>query len=170
MGLQDLDRLYPVYRHATDISRMHLFPFSFTLDTGSFETAIVFNEMNNSFRKPMPHENWESIKYPEVIIVPDMSCYDARIIIEFEEETGNRKSGSHMAKKGHGHDGDLPTKRDSRRNHFYECAGFKLFRVWESNFKKDMWKIALTEFLIDCYRKNLHDSMTVYSKKIKDIE
>lgn len=170
MGLQDFnERLYPVYRHVTDISKMHDLPFSFTADSGSFETAIIFNEMDNSSRKPLPGENWESIKHPEVIIVPDVCCYDAKIVLEFEEETGNRRTGAHLAKKGHGHEGDLSTKRDSRRNHFYECAGFKLYRIWESAFKKNMWKIPLTEFLFDVYRKNLNDSMKMY-QGIKDLE
>jgi hypothetical protein len=170
MGLQDYnDRLYPVYRHATDISKMHYLPFSFKVDSGNYETSIVFNLETGSCRKGNENETPDDVRYPEKMIVPDVCDYEHKIIVEFDEETGNRRTGAKYAKKAHGHEGDLPGKKDSRRNECYNRAEFHFHQVWESKFKKKLWTIPLTEFLFYCYRKSLNDSMTLY-EKIPNIE
>ena len=164
LGNQDYSRLYPIYRHATDISKIHDLKFHFDIDSGNHETSIVFNLETKSCRKRNEYEEWDDIRYPELMITPDVCDFEGRIIFEFEEETGNRKSGAHHARKGHGHEGDPDKKRDTRRNECYKNAGFTLHRIWESQFKKSIWQIPVTEFLINCYRKNLMDSMTFYEK------
>jgi len=156
MGNQDYHRLSPVYRFATEFCKIANIPFHFKVDSGNYETAIIFNEYTKSYRRPKENERWEDIKYPDVMICPDISCYDAKIVFEYEEETGNRRSGAKMAKKGHGHEGDDPTKKDSRRNEFYKSNGFKLLRIWESN---KLWRITVVEFIISCYRQKIIDSM-----------
>ena len=161
MGNQDLERLYPVYRACTDFSKLAELPFHFREDTGDYETAIEFKQ-GLSIHPPNA-KNWDTD--PD-IICPDILDFEHKIIIEFEEETGNRKSGAHYAKKGHGHSGDLDTKRDSRRNTFYEQYGFRVFRLWESDYKKQNWKVMLFEFLINCTKKPLDKSI----QRIPNIE
>ena len=166
MGHVDYQKLNPIYGMANSISKTLSLPFCFEVDSDTIHsrTTIIFNIENGSYRKPNPtKESISDIRYPEISIVPDICDYEHKIIIEYEEETGSRKSGAHYAKKGHGHEGDLDKKRDGRRNECYEKAGFKLLRLWESTFKKsEIWKIVVAEFLIDCWRKNLNDSMTPY--------
>ena len=170
LGKQDYHNLNPIYRFATDYCNISDLPFYFKTDSGNFETAIVFNVENGDYRKSHPFEKWDDVRYPLVMICPDICSFESKIIIEFEEETGNQKSGAHYAKKGHGHEGDDPTKKDDRRNECYKKAGFELLQIWESRFKRSsIWKIVLTEFLINCWRKNLNDSMTAW-KDIPDIE
>ncbi|MGI9567067.1 MAG: hypothetical protein ACR2LL_08665 [Nitrosopumilus sp.] len=162
MGEQDIERLYPVYRACTDFCKLAELPFRFKEDLGDFETAIGFTEDGDEFGNllltlyhPPYSKNWNKA---ETIICPDILDYQHKIIIEFEEETGPRKAGEKYARKGHGHEGDLDTKRDSRRNEFYQLAGFKVFRLWESTFKNENWKAKLFEFLIDCWNKSLEAS------------
>ena len=147
MGNQDLERLYPVYRACVDFSKLADLPYSFKEDSGNYETAIQFQE-GLSIHPPNA-KNWDT--NPD-IICPDILDFEHKIIIEFEEETGNRKSGAHYARKGHGHEGDLSTKRDTRRNEYYEQYAFRVFRLWETTYKNENWKIKLFEFLIGCWK------------------
>lgn len=164
MGQSDYHNLNPIYRFATEFSRLESLPFHFHIDSGHYETAIVFNTETNQYRRRNEQETWDDICYPEVMLVPDICDYDHKVIIEFEEETGNKKSGAKYAKKGHGHEGDMAGIRDERRNECYKQSGFKLLRIWESQFKKStIWKISLSEFLINCYRKTLNDSIKIYA-------
>ena len=159
MGEIDIHNIHPIYRYCVEYNRLAELPFTFTEDTGSFETVLAISE-SGKWRNYVEKDDRTHITF-----VPDIIDYKNKIIIEFEEETGNRKSGAHYARKGHGHQGDYSTKRDTRRNKYYKLAGFTVLRIWESQFKKStVWKIILTEFLIQCYRKNLMDSITVYEK------
>ena len=170
MGEKDYESLSKIYRFATDFCNLADLPFHFKVDSGRRETIIVFNLETGASRQPDPRENYDTLRYPEKDLVPDIADYSHKIIIEYEEETGNKRSGAKLARKGHGHEGDNDGKRDSRRNECYERADFKLLRIWESNFKKsNTWKIVVTEFLIDCWRKSLNDTMMVYSK-VRNIE
>lgn len=94
MGNQDLERLYPVYRACVDFSKLADLPYSFKEDSGNYETAIQFQEGLSI--QPPNAKNWDT--NPD-IICPDILDFENKIIIEFEEETGNRKSGAHYAKK-----------------------------------------------------------------------
>ena len=155
MGNQDIHRLHPIYRAATDFCRLAELPFSFKVDSGNYETGIVFNIETKSYRKPEPHETWDNVKYPETMVCGDVTSYDHKIIIEIEEETGPRRTGAKLALKGHGHEGDPDTKKDSRRNEYYKMAGFRVLRIWESHCKHAVtWKLNLFEFLINCSRES----------------
>lgn len=163
MGEQDIENLHPIYRYAVDFCKLSNLPFSFKEDLGDFETAIQFKE--EYFAHPPWSEDWES--NPEIVVPDVLVLYqDTPVaVIEFEEETGNKRPGAKLAKKGHGHQGDYDTKRDTRRNEHYSTSNIPLLRIWESNFKKTtLWKISLTEFLISLWRKTLTDSLTIYSK------
>ena len=153
MGNQDLERLHPVYRACVDFGKLAGLPFEFKEDSGNFETAIEFLEPLGTTdiemlgHHPPISSDWKG--HPN-IICPDILDYKNRIIIEFEEETGNRKPGARYAKKGHGHEGDYSTRRDTRRNEYYKLAGFRVFSLWESVYKNENWKKKLFAFLLDC--------------------
>lgn len=152
MGIKDLERIHPVYRSCIDFCEVIELPYKFKEDLGTYETAIEFVEFafeEYAHYHPPISENWET--NPE-INCPDILDYDHKIIIEFEEETGPRKNGAHLAKKGHGHEGDLDNIRDSKRNLHYK--DFRVFRLWQSVYEKEQWKIKLFEFLLSCYKKD----------------
>ena len=136
-----------MYRACVDFSKLADLPYSFKEDSGNYETAIQFKEEH--FSHPPWSEDWDT--NPE-ILCPDILEWKNKIIIEFEEETGNRKSGARYARKGHGHEGDLSTKRDTRRNEYYKLAEFRVFQLWESTYKNENWKVKLFEFLINCWK------------------
>jgi len=149
MGVVDIVILHEIYKKLLELEKEHNWGFNFKTDDGNFETAIIFNEETKSSRRPGPGETWNDIKYPETLICPDISDYDHKILFEYEEETGNRRSGAYLAKKGHGHMGDLPTKRDSSRNQHYRNSKFRFCRIWELEFKNMDDK--LFHFLADCF-------------------
>lgn len=156
MGHQDIERLYPVYRACTDFCKLAELPFSFKEDTGSLDTMIEFIESDEKIEAVHPpiSKNWEeSKKNGNHLFNPDICDFEHKIIIEYEEETGPKRPGAKMAKKGHGHEGDYDTKRDANRNLYYHEAGFSVFRLWEYNYKNSNWKIQLFDFLIQCWRK-----------------
>ncbi len=153
MGQADIVRLYEIYHEAIKLEKKLHWGFQFKVDAGNFETGIrIHNETGavipvdvepNEDEDPNP-KNW-------MLFVPDISDFNNRIIIEYEEETGNRRKGAFLAKKGHGHPGDLTNKHDSRRDFFYEAAAFRVCKIWESEFKLNTWKNKLYHFLADCF-------------------
>lgn len=152
MGNRDIEKLNEIYSFANDFCQLASLPFRFKEDTGSFETAIVFNELTKSYRRPKPHETWKSIKYPEMLLCPDILDYDHKIIFEYEEETGNKRPGAKLARKGHGHEGDFDTKRDTRRNTAYALCKFRLLRIWQSQLRiSTVWKLIVIKFLLKCF-------------------
>lgn len=151
MGIVDIERLYPIYRTCTDFCKVANLPFTFKEDLEDYETIIAIDGSN--WYRPETTENWETVVGN--VFCPDIIDFDNKIIIEFEEETGPRKPGAKYAKKGHGHSGDTDTVRDQKRNQSYNNAGFTVFRLWESAFKNENWKLQLCEFLTSCYKKSL---------------
>jgi len=140
MGQVDIENLFRIYDEANSIIKKHSLLMRFTIDHGTYETAIEFVG-KRSFHPPLS-KNWDT--NPD-IFCPDLLDYHNKIIIEYEEEVGNPKSGAKLAKKGHNGEGDIDNKRDSRRNeHFINCD-FKLLRIWESD---DCWKEKLENFLL----------------------
>ena len=129
MGNKDYPNLSKIYRFATDYCKLADLQFHFDVDSGHYETGIVFNLETGSCRRRIEQESWDDVRYPEIMIVPDVCDFTNKIVLEYEEETGNRKSGDKMAKKGHGHEGDEDGKKDSRRNECYERAGFTVLRI-----------------------------------------
>jgi len=146
LGYADIERLYPIYRACTDFCKLADLPFSFKEDLGDYETIIAID--GNNWYIPEKTQNWDNTIGQ--VFCPDIIDYSNHIIIEFEEETGPRKSGAHYARKAHGHEGDTDTVRDTKRNEAYKAAGFTVFRLWESVFKTQNWKLQLFEFLIKC--------------------
>lgn len=152
MGVKDLERIHPVYRACVDFCKLASIPFTFKEDLGDYETAIQFKEIAyQEFVDTHPPYSEDGETNPE-INCPDILDYTNKIIIEIEEETGPKRSGAKYARKGHGHQGDPDTVRDTKRNAHYK--NFRVFRLWESVLKKENWHIQLFEFLIDCHKLN----------------
>ena len=149
MGVQDLEKLYTIYRACTEFCKLADLPFSFKEDLGDYETVIAID--GTSWYRPENTQNWKTVIGE--VFCPDIIDYTNHIIIELEEETGPRKPGAKLAMKGHGHEGDYDTTRDNRRNDAYLGAGFTVFRLWESTFKNKNWKLQLFEFLISCSKR-----------------
>ena len=74
--------------------------------------------------------------------------YHHRIIIEVEEEIGERRTGARLAKKGHHREGDMDNTHDQERNLYYKWGGFHTLRIWDSDI---MWKTKLKAFLFDIH-------------------
>lgn len=146
MGEVDIENLFRIYDVANSIIKKHRLLISFTIDHGTYETAIEF--VGNRFFHPPISKNWDS--HPN-IFCPDLLDWHNKIIIEYEEEVGQRRRGSFLAKKGHHREGDLDNKRDIRRGKFYKQAGFHILRIWES---EKYWREKLEKFLVDLKNNN----------------
>lgn len=157
MGEQDIGRLMEVYKYLVDFCKDHQYNYHFTVDEGNYETVIEFVPIVHSqtFKlieyqtlHPPISCSWRELRSNDhFILVPDILDFDNKTIIEFEEETGNRRPGAKLAKKGHGHPGDLPTKRDKEKYELYDIAKFRYYRLWESN---QNWKKDLGAFIHMC--------------------
>jgi len=150
LGQKDIFQLHQIYRKLLELEKDHGWGFKFDVDEGYFETAIIFHQEQYLYRRPHPRETWKDLNDLENMVCPDILDYKNKIIFEFEEETGNRRSGAYLARKGHGHPGDLPSIKDSKRNSFYSNNRFRLCRIWESELKGDFGK-KISDFLSDCY-------------------
>ena len=141
MGEIDIDHLMKIYRECVELCKVHHLPYSFSVDHGTYETAIEFTD--DKLYHPPISENWN--QNPD-IFCPDLLDYHNKIIIEYEEEVGERCSGAKLARKGHHREGDMDNKRDTRRAQFYKLGGFHILRIWES---EKLWKEKLEKFLVE---------------------
>jgi fructose/tagatose bisphosphate aldolase len=141
MGEIDIDHLMKIYRQCVRLCKKYQLPFTFHVDHGTYETAIEFIG-SKSYHPPIS-ENWN--QNPD-IFCPDLLDYEHKIIIEYEEEVGERQTGSKLARKGHHREGDMDTKRDIRRNLYYEDGKFRVLRIYESDI---LWQKKLANFLIE---------------------
>jgi len=139
LGHIDLEKLFEVYYETVRIIKKYDLPYNFTIDAGTYETAIEFIE--DKHHCPPISKNW---KCKPVIFCPDLLDYPHKIIIEYEEEVGEPRSGAKLAKKGHNREGDIDTKNDVKRNMYYKIGGFKVLRIWESD---NSWRSKLEDFL-----------------------
>lgn len=144
MGVKDSDALHTIYEKAKTICKENDLQYSFKVDNGDYETAIEFYYDNETWHTAHPPiaKNWDS---KPTIFCPDLLDYSHKLIIEWEEEHGNRKSGAKLATKGHSHQGDFDTKRDSRRTDYYNWGNFRVLRIWESDKN---WGLTLESFLL----------------------
>ena len=147
MGHQDITSLFTIKDEINIICKKNNLNFSFKVDIGNYETALEFVGVN-VFHPPIS-KDWST---NPIILCPDLLDYPNGMIIEYEEEIGNRRAGAQLAKKGHNREGDFDNSRDSRRNKFYKRGGFHILRLWESD--KD-WKEKLEEFLLKYERKDI---------------
>jgi hypothetical protein len=139
MGEIDIDNLMKIYRECVRLCKKYRWPFAFTVDHGTYETAIEFID-SKPYHPPIS-ENWDS---KPIIFCPDLLDYHNKIIIEYEEEVGKRLPGAKLAVKGHHREGDMDNKRDFKRTIYYESGGFRVLRIYESDI---LWHKKLKEFL-----------------------
>ena len=144
MGEVDYENLHKIYRKCIDFCKENDLPYSFKVDNGDFETAIEFYYDDEKWQTYHPPVSKDWSTHP-VIFCPDILDYTHKIIVEWEEEHGNRKNGAKLAKKGHSHQGDFDTKRDTRRTEYYNWGNFRVLRLWESDMD---WESKLGEFLL----------------------
>jgi len=165
MGVKDLVVLDDIRQTIKRLEAENNWGFTFKIDAGTWETAIEFTAIG--YNHPPKSKSWKEVKDSEnEIKCPDLLDFKNRIILEYEEESGNRKPGASLAKKGHGHEGDLSTKKDSGRDQLYRIGGFRLFKVWQSEYKKlksngsyewesnkkqKIFELKLFHFLANCY-------------------
>jgi len=144
MGQVDLEKLFEIYYETLSIAKKYNLPYRFKVDEGTYETALEFfyddDEKWHTAHPPLA-KNW--IENP-TIICPDLLDYKNKLIIEYEEEVGERKTGAKLAKKGHNREGDIDTKRDERRNKYYRHGKFTVLQIWESD---ECWRKKLKIFL-----------------------
>lgn len=152
-------RIYPIYKIVTAQCKQYGWPYQFKEDSGNYETAFlakVIDDINNTnpnetviVSLPDDYNSWEETKKDGwTLQEPDICDFNYKIIIEFEEETGPKKSGAKYAKKGHGHPGDPTGTRDTKRDLNY--SGFKVCKIWESE-PMEVLEVKLHYFLADCY-------------------
>jgi hypothetical protein len=170
-GITDLTPKSKIYRCATDLCNILLLPYQFKIDHGNRETAIVFNRETYEKRPPLAFEDNSNIQFPLVYKIPDLADRKHWIVFEYEEETGPRKTGAHMAKKGHGHEGDEYTKRDDEKYELYEGAKIRYCRIWESDMKKEtVWRTKIAEFLLYCHNTENIAKKPDNLKALRDLE
>lgn len=145
MGVKDSDALHAIYDKAKTFCKANDLPYSFKVDNGDYETAIEFTYEDAKWHTAHPpiSKNWDS---NPTILCPDILDYEHKLVIEFEEEPGPRKSGAHYAKKGHSREGDIDTKKDIRRGDYYSWGKFRVLRFYEADLKEENWE-KLYKFL-----------------------
>jgi len=142
LGHNDLHRIHPVYRAATEFCSENNIPFHFKEDLGNYETAIEFTAI--CYHHPPKSKSWEECKQNgNEIKCPDILEWNNRIIIEIEEEPKPGKRMGKLGKKGHVSE----SKKDTHRDYLYRISGFKLLKIWESDKN---WVEKLHIFLLEC--------------------
>lgn len=158
MGEVDIEKLSEIYRYLIHYCKLNYIDYKFTVDHGNFETAIEFYDYCNmdscfvqtSIHHPPISKDW---KNNPKIKCPDILDFNNKIIIEYEEETGKRRHGAKLAKKGHGHPGDLLNKRDEEKFKLYKEGNFRVLRIWESN---NDWKSDVNKFINSCVEQDFN--------------
>lgn len=168
MSVPDYDEKYRIYRYATDLCNISEFQYNFIMDEGNRETTIIFDRESGECRLPSPFEQMAGLADTEMYEIPDIADRRHNIVFEYEEETGPRRTGAHMAKKGHGHAGDLPGKNDTEKYDNYDAAGVRYCRIWESELhNSNVWKVKIAKFLIKCWQE---DNAPKNLKALADLE
>jgi len=139
MGQQDIAALFVIKEEIKKINKKNNLHNTFKVDLGNYETALEF--VGSMVFHPPISKDWST---NPVILCPDLLDYQNKLIIEYEEEVGNRRTGARLAKKGHNREGDEDNSRDARRNKFYKRGGFHVVRLWESDKN---WEETLENFL-----------------------
>ena len=144
MGQVDIEILMDINKEIKKLKTK----YSFKVDHGSFETAIEFWAIG--YHHPPKSKNWEESRTNgNEIKCPDLLDYPDKLIIEYEEEGAKRRSGAKLASKGHGPEGDITNTKDSHRDQLYRIAGFRVLKIYESEYNDDSWKSKIQGFLIN---------------------
>ncbi len=140
MGHVDIEILMEINKEIKKLNTK----YSFIVDHGSFETAIEFWGMG--YHHPPKSANWEESRdNGNEIKCPDLLDYSNKLIIEYEEEPKPGKKGGKLGKKGHTEE----SIRDIHRDQLYRIAGFKVLKIWESEYKSKEFIEKLYDFLYE---------------------
>lgn len=140
LGHLDIDNLFKIYYEINSIIKKHKLHYTFSIDSGNFETAIEFTEIG--YHHPPKSKSWsEAKKEGNTLLCPDLLDYANKVIIEYEEEPKPGKKGGKLGKKGH----TPESSRDTKRDFLYRIGGFRQLNIWESDKK---WKDTLKKFLL----------------------
>ena len=139
MGESDIENLHKIYRICVDYCKAEKVPFHLKVDSGSWETAIEFTPVG--CYHPPKSQSWKELNAGHEIKCPDILDFENRIIIELEEEP---KPG----KKGHTSESD----KDEHRDMLYRIAGFRVLKIWESEYMSNNYKAKLCQFLYEMYK------------------
>jgi len=154
MGIVDCENLHEIYRVCVDYCKQEKIPFQFKVDSGNWETAIEFWAMG--YYHPPRSKSWEEVKEKgNEVKCPDILEYEHRVIIELEEEPKPGKRGGKLGKKGHAEE----STRDTNRDMLYRIAGFKVLKIWETEFKSKKYKAKLCQFLYEVYKVSQDSKM-----------
>ena len=138
LGQVDIEILMDINE---EIKKLHT-NYSFKVDSGTWETAIEFTAIG--YHHPPKSQSWEEVKEQEnEIKCPDLLDYSNKLIIEFEEEPKPGKKGGKLGKKGHTEE----SERDSHRDQLYRISGFRILKIWETEYKDNTYIEKLKEFL-----------------------
>lgn len=141
MGIIDNDVLQDINQYIKSLQTK----YRFKTDDGSFETAIEFWKIG--YWHPPRSKDWKEIKEKgNELLCPDLLDYENKLVIEYEEEPKPGKRGGKLGKKGHVEE----SNRDEHRDQLYRIAGFKLLKIWETEYKSKEWKQKLQKFLFNC--------------------
>jgi hypothetical protein len=155
MSVSDYDEKYRIYRYATDFCNISEFQYQFITDGGNRDTAIIFDTDTGRSRLPNAFEQIWDLKDSEMYEIPDVADRRYMIVFEYEEETGPRRTGAKMARKGHGHQGDEHGRNDAEKYENYDRAGVRYCRIWESELHNgNVWKVKIAKFLIRCWQED----------------
>jgi len=150
MGIVDYEDLNKIYRICVDYCKSEKIPFHLKVDSGSWETAIEFTA--NGYHHPPKSQSWKEVKKQgNEIKCPDIMDFENRIIFEFEEEPKSGKQG----KKGHTEESNT----DEHRDMLYSIAGFRVLKIWESEYVTNKYKPKLYKFLHEMYKVPQHSKM-----------
>lgn len=145
MGIVDIENLHKIYRECVNYCKENNLPYQFKVDSGKWETAIEFTGIG--YHHPPKSKSWEEVKANgNEIKCPDILDFKNRIIIEYEEEPQPGKKGGKLGKKGHSSE----SKKDTHRDMLYRIAGFRLCKIWETEYKSGEWIKKLQKFLLEC--------------------
>ena len=100
------------------------------------ETAIAINTAGDIFR---PVHEWDLKDDGWKLFVPDIMCYHAKVIIEYQEQPHARKHRGRYKKKGH------TEFSDETKDAFYTMAGFRQVKIWDDD---PTWQITLDKALV----------------------
>jgi len=124
-----------------EIKKLHS-KFRFEVDKGKYETAIEFTAIG--YHHPPRSNSWEELKANgNEIKCPDLLDWNNRLIIEYEEEPRPGKKSGKLGQKGHTEE----SQKDTHRDKLYRISGFKILKIWESQYKDKTYLQKLIDFL-----------------------
>ncbi len=132
MGIQDLEKLFFIYKQVQEMDEKRHYNFTIDSDTKEGKTRIVINEFGKWQKVPtLTQEQAEEFRKKGFRqFVPDLIDFKNKIIIEYQEESEGRhgilRRRGKINKKGH------DEFSDEDKDIFYDLAKFNQLKIWEN--------------------------------------